>query len=68
MFELAEKNMKNDVALNDELKLATKKINAFQQIAKNSIYAISMILSHICEYPSTYFENSNYSTIAEYSE
>ena len=68
MFELSEKSFKNEVTLNDDLKLATQKINSFQQIAKNSIYAISLILSDIAEKPKEYLENSKFSTIAEYAE
>ena len=68
MFELVEKNQKNDVTLNDNLKIATQKINIFHKLAKNSIYGISLILAHIAEYPSRYFENSQFSTIAEYAE
>lgn len=68
MFEIMEKNIKNEIELNEGLKIATQKINAFQQIAKNSIYAISLILADIAEYPGTYFENSKFSTIAEYAE
>ena len=68
MFELSEKNFKNEIAMSENLKNVTSKINAFQQIAKNSIFAISMILANIAEYPASYFENSKYSTIAEYAE
>ena len=69
MFELIEKSKKNDVVIENEmLKNATIQINKFQKIAKNSILAISLILTDICEYPSRYFENSEYSTIAEYAE
>ena len=70
MLELMEKNMKNEISMemSDNLKNATTKINNFHKIAKNSIYAISMILANIAEYPSTYFENSQFSTIAEYAE
>ena len=70
MLELMEKNMKNEISMemSDNLKNATTKINNFHKIAKNSIYAISMILANIAEYPSTYFENSQFNTIAEYAE
>lgn len=69
MFELSENSKKEITVIdNDMLKNATSKINSFQQIAKNSVYAISMILENIAEYPSKYFENSTYSSIAEYAE
>lgn len=68
MFELSEKNVKNDITMSEDLKNVTSKINAFQQIAKNSIYAISLILSDIADKPKEYFENSKYATIAEYAE
>ena len=68
MFELSEKNVKNEIEMSQELKKATTKINQFQQIAKNSIYAISMILANIAEYPKEYLENSGFSSIAEYAE
>lgn len=68
MFELTEKNMKNEIEMSDNLRNATTKINIYHKIAKNSIYAISMILAHIAEYPSKYLENSQFSTIAEYAE
>ena len=69
MFEIMEKNAKNDITMPEGmLKIATDKIDAFQQIAKNSIYAISMILADISEKPKEYFENSNYATIADYAE
>ena len=70
MFELMEKNQKKDVVVieNDMLKNATDKINQYHTITKRAILGISMILANIAEYPSTYFENSKYSTIAEYAE
>ena len=68
MFEIVEKSLKNEIEMSDYLKNATGKINQFHKIAKNSIYGISLILAHICEYPSAYFENSHFSTIAEYAE
>ena len=68
MFELSEKNIKNDITMPDDLKKATEKINRFQQIAKNSIYAISLILSDIADKPKEYLENSKYSTISDYAE
>ena len=68
MFELVEKSLKKEIEMSDDLKNATTKIEQYHKIAKNSIYGISLILAHICEYPSTYFENSQFSTIAEYAE
>ena len=70
MFELMEKNQKKDVEVieNDMLKNATDKINQYHTITKRAILGISMILANIAEYPSTYFENSKYSTIADYAE
>ena len=69
MFEISESSKKEVTVLSEGmLKIATEKIGAFQQIAKNSIYAISMILANIAEYPAKYFENTNYATIAEYAE
>ena len=69
MFELQESSKKEVTVLGEGmLKIATEKIGAFQQIAKNSIYAISMILANIAEYPATYFENTSYATIADYAE
>ena len=68
MFELSEKNVKNEIAMSQNLKNATTKINQFQKIAKNSIYAISMILANIAEYPKEYLENSGFNSIAEYAE
>ena len=68
MFELMEKNFKNEITMSEDLKNVTSKINAFQQIAKNSIYAISLILSDIADKPKVYLENSKFSTIAEYAE
>ena len=65
-----EKNQKKDVEVieNDMLKNATDKINQYHTITKRAILGISMILANIAEYPSTYFENSKYSTIADYAE
>ena len=69
MFEIMEKNSKNEITMSEGmLKIATEKIDSFQQIAKNSIYAISMILADIADKPKEYLENSKYSTIAEYAE
>ncbi len=69
MFELMEKSKKDVVVIeNDMLKNATDKINQYHTITKKAILGISMILANIAEYPSTYFENSKYSTIAEYAE
>ena len=68
MFELSEKSFKNEITMSEDLKNVTSKINSFQQIAKNSIYAISLILSDIAEKPKEYLENSKFTTIAEYAE
>ena len=68
MFELMEKNMKNEIEMTDNLKNATSKINAFHKIAKNAILGISMVLADITSKPKEYFENSQFSTIAEYAE
>ena len=69
MFEIMEKNSKNEITMSEGmLKIATEKIDSFQQIAKNSIYAISMILSDIADKPREYLENSKYATIAEYAD
>lgn len=68
MFELSEKNQKNEIEMSEDLKKVTEKINRFQQIAKNSIYAISLILSDIADKPKEYLENSKYSTISDYAE
>ena len=69
MFELMEKNQKDVVVIeNDMLKSATNKINQYHTITKRAILGISLILSHIAEYSAAYFENSKYSTIAEYAE
>ena len=69
MFELSESTKKGIIVLEEGmLKIATEKIDSFQQIAKNSIYAISMILSDIAEKPKEYLEGSNFSTIADYAE
>ena len=67
MFEI-EKNQKNMPEMNGYLLSVTQKINIYHQIAKNSILGISLILAHIAEYPKVYFENSGFSTIAEYAE
>ena len=68
MFEIIESNKKDVVIENDMLRNATRKINQYNMIAKNSILAISLILSDITDKPKEYFENSKYSTIAEYAE
>lgn len=67
MFEI-EKNVKNMPEMNDALKLVTEKIDNYQKIAKNSILAISMILTDVAEKPKEYLENSGFATIAEYAE
>lgn len=68
MFELSEKNQKNDITMQEGLKNATTKIIQFHKIAKNAILGISMVLADIAEKPKEYLENSKYSTIAEYAE
>ena len=68
MFELIEKNQKNDITMAENLKNATYKITEFHKIAKNAILGISLILSDIADKPKEYLENSKYSTIAEYAE
>ena len=69
MLELIEKSSKNEITVVEGmLKNATTKINQFHQIAKNSIYAISLILSDIADKPKEYLESSGYNTIAEYTE
>lgn len=70
MFELMEKNQKKDIEIieNDILKNATNKINQYHTITKRAILGISMILADIAEYPATYFENTNFQGIADYSE
>ena len=68
MFEITEKNQKNELEMNGSLKKVTEKINHFQNIAKNSIFAISLILSNIAEKPKEYLENSGFATIADYTE
>lgn len=67
MFEI-EKNVKNMPEMNDALKLVTEKIDNYQKIAKNSILAISMILTDVAEKPKEYLENSGFATIADYAE
>ena len=68
MFEITEKNQKNELEMNGSLKKVTEKINHFQNIAKNSIFAISLILADIAEKPKNYLENSGFATIADYTE
>lgn len=68
MFELTEKNIKNEIEMTEDLRNATTKITQFHKIAKNSIYAISMVLTHIVEYPDKYFENSRFDSISQYAE
>ena len=69
MFELSESSKKEITVIEEGmLKNATTKINAFQQIAKNSVYAISLILADIADKPKEYLENSGFNTIAEYAE
>ena len=68
MFEIIESNKKDVLIENAMLKNATEKIDQYQKIAKNSILAISMILTDIAEKPKEYLENSGFNTIAEYTE
>ena len=68
MFELSEKNQKNDITMTENLKNATNKINQYHKIAKNAILGVSMVLSDIAAKPKEYLENSKYSTIADYAE
>ena len=69
MFEIMEKNQKDVVVIeNDMLKNATTKINQYHAITKRAIFGISMILENIAEYPSAYFENSGFNSIADYAE
>ena len=68
MFELSE-STKKEITINEGmLKNATTKITQFHKIAKNAILGISMVLSDIADKPKEYFENSKYSTIADYAE
>ena len=68
MFEIIEKNSKNEIIGNDMLKNATSKINGFHKIAKNAILGISLILSDIADKPKEYLGNSGFNTIADYAE
>ena len=69
MFEITEKNQKTALQnMNEDLKIVTEKINYFQNIAKNSIFAIALILADIAEKPKEYFSGSNFNSIAEYGE
>ena len=68
MFEIMEKNVKNEIAMTDNLKNATTKITQFHKIAKNAILGISMVLADIADKPKEYLENSGFSTIADYAE
>ena len=69
MFELMEKNNKDEIAMSEGmLKNATEKIIQYHKITKNAILGISMVLADICSKPKEYFENSQFSTIAEYAE
>lgn len=68
MFEIIEKNSKNEITGNDMLKNATNKINNYHKIAKNAILGISLILSDIAEKPKEYLESSGFNTIADYAE
>ena len=69
MFELIEKSNKGiGVIENNMLRNATNKINEFHIVAKNSILAISLILSDIADKPKEYLENSGFTSIADYAE
>ena len=68
MFELSEKNQKNDITMSENLKNATQKINQYHKIAKNAILGVAMVLADIADKPKEYLENSKYSTIADYAE
>ena len=68
MFELSERSKKEITVEEGMLKNATTKIDQFHKIAKNAVLGISLILSDIAENPKEYFENSQFSTIAEYAE
>ena len=63
-----EKSIKNMPVMNDNLKIVTYKINYFQNVAKNSIIAISLILADISEKPNEYFKDSDFTKIADYAE
>ena len=68
MFDLMEKSVKNEIAMSEDLQKATTKINNFHKIAKNSLLAISLILSDIADKPKQYLESSKFNTISEYAE
>ena len=69
MFEIMESSKKEITVIEEGmLKNATTKIAQFHEITKNAILGISLILTNICEYPSAYFENTQFNTIAEYAE
>ena len=68
MFEIIEKNSKNEIVGNEMLKNATNKINNYHIIAKNAILGISLILADIADKPKEYLESSGFSTIADYAE
>lgn len=68
MFEIIEKNSKNEIIGNDMLKKATNKINNYHIITKNAILGVSMILTEISEKPKEYLESSGFNTISEYAE
>ena len=71
MLELMEtsKTLKEATVLKEGmLKNATEKIDSFHKIAKNAIYAISLILADIADKPKEYLESSGFNTIAEYTE
>ena len=68
MFELLEKNVKNEIEMTKNLEKATTKITQFHKIAKNAVLGISLVLAEIAKYPKEYLENSGFSSIAEYAE
>ena len=67
MLELMEKNQKSLPEMTENLKMVTEKIQHFESVAKNSILAISMILSDVAKKPNEYLGTS-FQTIAEYAE
>ena len=67
MFEL--KNLKKELPeMNAQLMQVTTKINHYHQNVKNSIMAISMILSEIAEKPNDYLYGSGFSSLVDYTE
>ena len=69
MFELMEKNFKNEVTMSEGmLKNATEKITQYHKIAKNALLGVSLVLFDIADKPKEYLEGSGFNTIAEYAE